>query len=553
MKPSRDRGRCEGKYDTPTMSGFDQNHSAPRTARHRVPTAVIAPALISAFMAALAIGFDAIPGGLCNDAIQEVQTGYNAVFRDGLPVMAFDPSVNGVETLWVGIAGVLVRVFGHETLPVVMSSWLAAGLMLAFLWLLARRHAAAFDPTLVVLAAISMPWLFHYGRSGMRCIASATFLAANLAALSLFLERPRGWTGPAALGGSLALGIYAYTSSRVPPLAYALFAFGQIALAGVERRAWLARHARVVAVATLVSLPNILYAVREPANFFGRGQYNVVGTAGDRSWFIAESLALPLWYDNARYTTIVGLREGVVRWAFEAVAVALPLAGMSPVPLLTGLAMLGGLAIVPRLERVPRLVVLFAVLTYGLTACLIGFMGPSESRLAMLIPVVALCAGIGLTFLARARPPWSGLAVPAGMALLAAFTIGSYCLRMPPGRYRRPYALAAIEAGRAARDLAATGSRVLVILGKDRNTVEYLAADQRGRVAIAEFFDRSFDIRELALDRLRPDAIVVSLDPSGQPPDNSSRMIAAADQLRRRYAEEPPRAGASYRVFRPAP
>jgi hypothetical protein len=113
----------------------------------------------------------------------------------------------------------------------------------------------------------------------MRCIASATFLAANLVALSLFLEKPRSWLGAATLGGSLALGIYAYTSSRVPPLAYALFALGQIVHAGHERWVWLAGHARVVFVATLMSLPNILYAVREPEKFFGRGQYNVVGTA----------------------------------------------------------------------------------------------------------------------------------------------------------------------------------------------------------------------------------------------------------------------------------
>jgi|694.fasta_scaffold06027_14 hypothetical protein len=532
------------------MSRFDEQPSAPPVERSQGFLPSLPPAVIALFLVALAVGFDSIPGGLCNDAIQEVQTGYNAVFRDGLSVMAFDPSINGVETLWVGIAGVLVRLLGHETLSVVMSSWLAVGLMLVFLWLLARRHPAAFDPMLVVLAAISMPWLFHYGRSGMRCIASATFLAANLVALSLFLEKPRSWLGAATLGGSLALGIYAYTSSRVPPLAYALFALGQIVHAGHERWVWLAGHARVVFVATLMSLPNILYAVREPEKFFGRGQYNVVGTAGDRAWFIAESLALPLWYDNARYTTIVGLRDGVVRWAFEAVAVALPLARMAPVPLLTGLAMLGGLAIVPRLDRAPRLVMFFGLLTYALTASLIGFMGPSESRLAILIPVVALCAGAGLTFLARQQPSWSGLVVPAGMALLAAFTIGTYCLRMPAGRYQRPYALAAIEAGRAARDLAAAGSRVLVIVAKDRNTVEYLAADQRGRVAIMEFFDRPFDIRELELDRLLPDAIVVSLDPSGPESAANPSFIGAVHRLRE-WSRESPTVAGSFVVLRP--
>jgi len=505
--------------------------------------------LIVAYAGLLALRYDSVPGGLCNDAVQETQTGYNAVFRDGFPVMAFDPHSIGIETLWAGVAGVLVRTLGHESLAICMSSWLAIVLMLVMLLLFARRHRRDIDPALLVLVAISMPWVFHYGRSGLRAASAGMFMAADLAALSMFVQKPYGLKGPIALGCSLAMGVYAYTSLRVPPLSYALFAAIQVATAGPSRKAWCVQHAKVVATALLVSLPNIVYAIREPGLFFGRGTYNVVGSAGDRIFAIVESAVLPLWYDSARYTTIVGTADGGVRWIFDAVATALPLARIAPVPVLIGIAMLAGMTMVPTLDKPTRQVATFGLLTYGLTAVLIGFMGPSQTRLSILMPIVALFAAIALQRAARFWPPAGGLATAALVAVLGAFSIGSYFQRMPRGVWARPYAVAAMAAGRAARELAAGGAQVLVVVAKDRNTVEYFTASQAERVDVVEFYRRPFDPADIDRQGWHPDAVVVSLDPAGDPAMPAATMLDAARHFNEAYEQVAAQPGLPFLVY----
>jgi hypothetical protein len=65
-----------------------------------------------------------------------------------------------------------------------------------------------------------------------------------------------------------------------------------------------------------------------------------------------------------------------------------------------------------------------------------------------------------------------------------------------------------------------------------------------------EFFDRPFDIRELELDRLLPDAIVVSLDPSGPESAANPSFIGAVHRLRE-WSRESPTVAGSFVVLRP--
>ncbi|MEW6077130.1 MAG: hypothetical protein AB1724_04925 [Thermodesulfobacteriota bacterium] len=514
---------------------------------HRRFSDTAAIGLIVAYLGLLCFRYGSIPGGISNDAAQEVMTGYNAVWRDGFPVMAFDPHTNGVETLWVGIAGVLVAVLGHDTLAAVMSSWLAVVLMLVFLFLLARQHRKHLDPLIVVLVAMTLPWLFHYGRGALRGISSATFMAASLAGLSCFLQNPRGWRGPLALGTPLALGIYAYTSSRIPPLAYAVVAIIHIATAPGRRRAWFVQHLRTVIIATIVSIPNIIYAAANPLLFFCRGAYNTPASPADRIHHVADSLAVPLWYRNDLYNTIIKLRGEGLRWAFDAAAVVLPKAGISPVPIIIGLAALAGL-ILWRIRRREygqlHRVLLLAVLTYLAAALLIGFMGPSLTRLTVMIPIVVLLASLPLTLLARKF----GGAGRAGVILLLAILLVQNThdyFRLTPQTRWDCTSHAAMSAARVAARIAGQGNQVLLIVSRDLNAARYYSFDHRRQITVSEFHQRPFDPVELEPATGQVDAIVVSLDPIGGPYHHAPQMREAARYYSCRYkiaetGEDPP-------------
>jgi hypothetical protein len=490
----------------------------------------VAIGLVIVYCGLLCFRYDSVPGGVCNDAIQEVQTGFNAVWRDGLPVMAFDPHDNGVETLWAGIAGVLVAIFGHDTLAAVMSSWLAVLLMMVFLYLLARRHREHLDPLVVILVAMTLPWLFHYGRSALRGISSATFLAASLAGLSCFLRNTRGWRGPLALGAPLALGIYAYTSSRIPPLVYAVFAIVHIVSAFGERRAWFVQHLRTVIIATTISIPNIYYAVKNPVLFFFRGTYNMPGSPADLLHHVIDSLAVPLWYRNDLYNTIIKLRGEGLRWAFDAAAVVLPRAGISPVPLIIGLAALTGLVLAQiHRRRIGRLygVLVFAIGTYIATAVLIGFMGPSLTRLSIMIPAVVLLASLPLSMLARKFGRTGRAVVIFLLVILSAGNIHAYFQLTPQTRWACT-SFSAMSAARVASRFAGQGKQVLLIVSRDLNTARYYSFDHSQRIIVSEFHQRPFDPAGLNPEMTGIDAIVVSLDPVERLHNHSPQMRAAA-------------------------
>jgi hypothetical protein len=485
------------------------------------------PALILAYIGLGFYRFDDAPV-ICNDAAQEVMSGYLNLFGGSPQVMTFFPSDNGVETLWVGVAGVLIAFLGQETIAAVMSSNIAVGLMLFFIWRLAERHRDVIHPLLTVLAAMSMLWVFHYARGSMRAISAATFLACNLWALSIFLQSPRGLRGPILLGGSLALGIYAYTTSRVPPLMYVLFVL--IHLAVVFRRhrhefsRWMIQHALTIAAAVVVSVPNILYAWHSPGQFFKRGSYNIRGDAVPTFDFVIDSLLVPVTYSADKYSKVA-----TDQWLFDVVACTLPGLGLPPVPLIVGLAMLAGILMLKQYR--PMLgVVGFAAGVYLLSCTLIGFMGPSLSRIAIVIPVIAIFAGVGVTSAARAVPRFGVPIVAAALLAVTAFGITRYFDRIGPTQFDFGFGLTAREIGRAARNDVRAGRMVLVVLSKDVNTLRYYAQETFPDLTVLDLYGREFTPALLPEPFLGNfDRIYVSQD---QEPDRSDRLPRQTSEAR---------------------
>jgi Dolichyl-phosphate-mannose-protein mannosyltransferase len=483
--------------------------------------------LIALYVAACAYRFDDAPV-ICNDAAQEVMSGYLNLFTGVPQVMTFFPSDNGVETLWVGIAGLFIAVLGQETLPAVMSSWLAVALMLVFIWRLAERHRQVVDPLLAVLAAMSMLWVFHYARGSMRAISAATFLAANLWALSIFLQSPKGWRGPIMLGGSLALGIYAYTTSRVPPIAYALFLVVHLAIIAHRSRPqwtdWLKHHARCIGVAIVVSIPNILFAIQHPAQFFQRGSYNIRGSIWSRIDYVVESLATPIWYDAAKYREVA-----TQNWLFDIVACTLPRLNLSPVPLAIGVAATAGVFMFKR-YRPMNGILLFAGAVYILTCILIGFMGPSLSRIAIVIPVIAILSGICLTAIAQRAGPRGYLGIALALIALTGLGIHNYLGKIDSIRYNFGMGLTAREIGRDVRDDVLAGKNVLVVLSKDLNTVRFYAQSAFQKLTILDLYGHEFSPELLPEDLVRQfDLVYVTQD---QEPDRSPHLPRQTEEAR---------------------
>jgi hypothetical protein len=484
--------------------------------------------LMLVYLAALAFRFESIPAALCNDAAQEVQSGYNALISGSLPVMWFDPSDNGVETLWVGIAGLFILILGHDTLPAVMSSWLAVMGVLVFLWLTARRHRTVLNPIIVVLTAMSMLWLFHYGRTAMRCISSATFLAASIWAMSHFLQKPSGWRGPMLAGTALALGIYAYTTSRVPPLV--LIAFGVVHLllhiirdrSGL--RTWFIQYLKLGVVAVVVSIPNILHAFREPQQFLSRGSYNIRGSLMQRFDYVLESLATPIRYDAEKYSQVASLQ-----WLFDVAASTLPQVRLAPVSMGVGIAMLAGLFCV-RGWRELRGVAWFAVACYVAGCVLIGFMGPSLSRISIGIPVVAIFAGVALTLLAARAGKHGTTLVAVALVVLTAFNFYRYFDRMESTLWNYGYGYTAEQVAKRARQSSIDGIRSLVIVAKDANTVSYYTYGHKKNVALIEYYFINFDGSQLNASEIGRDfdQVLIALDGEPDRPEEIHPNTAAA-------------------------
>ena len=173
------------------------------------------------------------------------------------------------------------------------------------------------------------PWLFHYGRSGLRVAAAAFFCALTGLLLTRACrapERPRAFF---VAGAVAALGAYVYTTCRALPIAVVAAVVWHTLRAAPENRSESRRAAGTAILGIfLFSLPNLAFLAKHPHEFLERGRYVYVGGAGDRAANVRATLALPFGFPDA-YRGQAGTGA-----AFDAdgVSATFSAAGLNPVP-----------------------------------------------------------------------------------------------------------------------------------------------------------------------------------------------------------------------------
>jgi hypothetical protein len=465
-------------------------------------------AILLLYLAALVVWRDSVPAGLNNDAAEETLRGLFLVDAGRFEVIS---AVFGIpqETLYLYAAAASAKLIGTTTLAVQLPCW---GVALATFYLLQRLIRRVSPPTpawIGWLVAVSSVWMFHYGRSGIRAVSAPFFLLAFVLLLDRSEKnalRGRSRYGAAAAAGAvLALGIYAYTSCRVLALAFVLHAAIRLLRSGSFRPRLIRAYATMVVVAFLVSIPNLLFLVRAPRDFLLRGGYVLPGGVAGAASNLAWSILFPFHYAD-RYRTIVGPSH-----VFDGVSAGLTAAGIDPLHPLIVLALVIGALAAWRRRAEPAVSFLYATLACGTIA--LGISGPSLTRFLILLPAYLALAALGLTVIARR---WPVARLPIGAALLLVTVsaahdyFSTFSRNTEAQRYFSP---AATPIGNRARELAIEGQRVVCVVGKDANVVNYLTYDHAAGVRVVEFYRRPLDVRAIPLEDFRPQRLLVERDP----------------------------------------
>lgn len=437
-----------------------------------------------AYVALLAFRYRTVPDGLVNDTAEEALRGLILVEERRAEVLTFVLG-HSAETLWLYVVGLSARLLGPSVLALVLPSALAAAATAVLVTLLAR----AIDPQTPWLApfllAAGSPWLFHYGRSGLRAISAPLFLALAAFLLARAAREPARpgpflWVG-AAVGASL----YGYTSCRLLPVALLLALATAWRADRDRRREWLRASGAAGVGFAAASLPNLLFFAAHPSDFLTRGSYVAVGSGG--GWF-ANLVATGLLPFNMphRYGFIWGEFH-----VFDGVSAGLTGSGLVPVPLVAGILFAGGL--IWRLKRRRDVTTLFLAYTLAFAVALLGPTGPSLTRLLVLVPVYIVFASLGASALMRSTR--ARATVLAGLVLVGAYSLVRYFSRQsdPLRGSREDVASVQTAMGEQARAASANGP-VLCVVTESANVVRYLAYGTP--VTVVEFYQRAFDPRE---------------------------------------------------------
>lgn len=457
-----------------------------------------------AYAGVLLYRFRTAPDGLVNDQAEELLRGMILVAERRFEVLTFTVG-NSAETLWLYVLGLSARLLGPSVLALVLPSVLAAA---ATAWATARffvdrRPDAPWE--IPFLLAAGSPWLFAYGRSGFRAITAPLALAITALLLQRAEARPgRAWPWAAA-GGVVGLSLYGYTAARLLPAALAA-AFAVVLVRDRGGRRARARAALACAAGfAAVSIPNVVFLARHPVEFFVRGGYSVIGDAEGKFRNVLATLALPLHYPD-RYRFVWGDAH-----VLDAYSASVTGSGIDPVPLVAGL--LAALGLVATLRRDRDLPVLFLVATHAATVVFLGPLGPSLTRLLVLVPVFVFYAAVSV--LELAKTPRARRAAGAVLAAVAALSLRGYFARLSdPGRTAREYVGEAQTAmGERARVLGASGS-VLAVVSDNASVVRALAWGTP--TSVVEFRRRPFDVREV-VPGLRARTLLVETYPVFEP------------------------------------
>jgi hypothetical protein len=484
----------------------------PPTPPRDIAARATAIANLLAYAAALVYRREAVPGGLSNDATEEALRGVLLLAQHRLEPIT-GAIGNSAETLYLYALGASSKLLGPSTLAIQLVSWLSAIGIVLLVIAVARRVEPSLPPFVPLLAGASSVWLFHYARVGLRAI-SAPFFLLLFAYCDLRAEEDRRL---AVLEGIvLGVGVYAYTSFRVVPIAWLLLTVFRLARAK-DRRA-VARTALLVAgAAFVVSIPNVLFFFRSPSEFLSRGAYVMRGRALRN---VTATLALP-FATFREYDDIAGPHH-----YFDGVAVSLTTAGVNPVHPLVAVLFVAGVFVLVR-DRAARRRLLPLVVPAAVAIAVLGPGGPSLTRMLILLPAVLVLACIGAGRLPRGAvlALFSVVIATHGAAYFGSFA-GSPEAQDLFARFATPI-------GRRAAELLHGGRRVLCVVSRDANVVRYLTGAD-SRATIAEFYMRPFDSAELPR---ASDADVVLIERSDALAGADGAFPAAATRVADAYRE----------------
>jgi hypothetical protein len=476
----------------------------PKTSRRNALAAVAG--IFLAYAAALLYAQGRTPPGLNNDVAEEALRAVYLVQGHHFEVITFAVG-RSAETLYLYLVGGMIQLFGRSILPIQLVSWIFALACIWLVWKLVECVTDTVPAWVPVLASASSIWLFHYAMAGLRAIAAPVFLCL----FALLLDRvERGAHRNIALfcGAVLGLSIYAYTSARLLPVAFVLYAAFRLSRNWRGKAALLRSYGAILAGALVVSIPNLIFFLQRPADFLSRGTYVLRGTGGDWVVNMIRTAFLPFYYPQSY------LHNG--NFDFDTVSAALTLYGFHPVHPVLAIALIVGLTRVKRWIARPVAAYLLAVWLTAIPT--LGFAGPSLTRLLILLPVYLVLATLGIDFVLRKR---AALWIPVLLLMLFAGIQDSYEYTSASGPNFEAYSYyfnpAATAIGQTARALGSQGKRVLSVVSRDASVVKYFTGGQPALQRIAEFYQRPLDPAQLPLDEFRPDLLLVENTPAFLP------------------------------------
>jgi hypothetical protein len=460
-----------------------------------------AAAVLIAYLGALLFRSDRIPAGLNNDVAEEALRGLYLVNGGHFEVITFAIG-NSAETLYLYLMGAALRLLGPTTFALHLLSWIFAIACIWMIWKLAERITDGLPAWIPLLTAACSIWLFHYARTGLRAISAPFFLCAFALLLDRAERRPADRGAGLICGAVLGLGIYGYTSARVLPIAFVLYVAYRMVRENGSRAALVRRYVPIAAGALVISIPNVIFFLQQPAAFLSRGSYVLTASGSARITNVLWTALFPFYYPDT-YRSFLGPYH-----YFDGVSAGLTDSGFNPVHIIFAAAFLFGLYGARR--HFDRPVTIFLLAAWATSVAALGIAGPSLTRLLLVLPVILVFAAVGFDQLRRLH---SKLWIAVLILILFVGVSDGYPYLSGKGEAPAYYAASATAIGQRAAALAGQGRRVLCIVSRDASVLRLLTHGMEGRVKIAEFYQRPLNPGELPFNEFRPDVLLVENAP----------------------------------------
>jgi hypothetical protein len=462
--------------------------------------------ILAVYAAALVYAHGRVPPALNNDVAEESLRAIYLTEGPHFEVLTFSVG-NSAETLYLYILGAVERVFGPTMASIQLTSSLFALAAILLVWKMASRVDATIPYWIPLLAGAGSIWLFHYACCGLRAIAAPVFLAL-FAVLLDRTERSLSHKDGLLCGAVLGLSIYAYTSTRVLPIAFALYAAYRLIRCGGERPQLFKRYAAIAAGAFVVSIPNLLFFLQRPKDFLSRGSYVFNwGSGADRLVNLLASIFFPFYYPDF-------YRHSRARsFDFDAISAGLTLPGHNPIHIILAAGLAIGIFSIRR--YLDRPIAVYSIAVWVTAMASLGIAGPSVTRLLILWPIYIVLASLGFGYLIQRqkllRIPVLVLLVFVGFSDLYTYVNTAGAGSVEYSFYFNP---AATAIGNAAESLSAGGQRVLSIVSRDANVLKFLTHRRAGQVRIFEVYQRPLVPSEIPVAEFKPTVLLIEKNPA---------------------------------------